>query len=102
MIVTIKMTTGAGLFVVWYIILTGLATAFAGVANALFYGLSLPLSGLFTLAYDEQILQQLSLRRVARWGSSKRRRLLGRLADERVEIIGELDALRNRYLAERT
>jgi hypothetical protein len=61
MIATVKMTTGAGLFLVWYIILTGLAAAFAGVINALFYGLSLPLGGLVTLAYDEQILRQLSL-----------------------------------------
>ncbi len=99
MIATVKITTGAGLFVLWYIILTGTAAALAGPANALLYGLSLPLGGLITLAYDERILQQLPLWKGAARGSRKRRRHLRRLADERAEIVGELDVLRDRYVA---
>ena len=100
MIATVKMTTGAGLFVLWYLILTVAAVVILGTAGALFYALSLPLSGLLTLAYDEQILQKLSLWKEAGWGGSRRRRHLRRLADERTAIIADLDALKDRYVAE--
>jgi hypothetical protein len=98
MIATIKMTTGAGLFVVWYFVLAGTAAVLAGSTVALIYALSLPLSGLLTLGYDEQILQKLKCWKGAALGGRKRRLHIERLADERVEIIKELDALKDRYI----
>ena len=102
MIATVKMTTGAGLFALWYIILAGAVGALVGAMSAVYYGVSLPLSGLLTLAYDEQILQRLSLWEGALWGDRRRRHHMRRLADERSDIIKELDVLKERYLAAET
>ena len=99
MIATVKMTTGAGLFVLWYTILAAASGVLAGATTAVVYALSLPLSGLFTLTYDEQILQKLTLWQGAQWDDSKRGRHLKRLANERAAFIKELDVLRDRYLA---
>ena len=80
-------------------ILAAASGVLAGATTAVVYALSLPLSGLFTLTYDEQILQKLTLWQGAQWDDSKRGRHLKRLANERAEIIKELDVLRDRYLA---
>ena len=98
MIATVKMATGAGMFLLWYLMLMGMGWLLAGPVSALLYGLSLPLSGLLTLSYDEQIPQRLALWEKAPW----RGRHLKRLADERAGIVGDLDLLAERYLAAET
>ena len=100
MIATVKFSTGVGLLLVWYCALVGAAAVLMTPPTAvLLYALSLPLSGLLTLAYDERILRRLSSSTGAPWSARRRRRHLERLADERAEIIRELDELKERYLA---
>ena len=99
MIATVKMATGAGLFLLWYLLLAGTAAAFGGAAHAAMYAVSLPLSGLFTLVYDEQLLEKMALFKGASWGDARRTRHVRRLKSERIELIAELDAIADRYLA---
>lgn len=100
MIATIKMLTGAGLFMVWYAILMGAAWILAGSLTAVLYGISLPLSGLFVLAYDERIVQRSPFWQGRFLGRGSRRKQLRRMSEERAAIIRQLDVLRDRYLAQ--
>ena len=100
MVATVKFSTGVGLFFVWYCLLVGTAAMLlAPPVAVLLYAASLPSSGLLALAYDERILRPLSSSTGAPASGRTRRRHLRRLADERAEIIEQLDRLKERYLA---
>ena len=94
---TVKMAVGGILFPLSYLILTGIALRFLSLPSALLYGLSLPLSGLFVLFYQEQVLRNWPL-----WRLVLRRRYgthLRRLSEERAGIIRDLDRVKESYLA---
>ncbi len=94
---TIKLSVGAAVFPLFYLALATTAHLLAGGSTALLYGCSLPLSGLFTLFYNEWILQKWPL-----WQNliapRKRNHYLVRLAAERTLLLRDLDALKERYL----
>ena len=98
MIGTIKLAIGAVVFPLYYLAQIAIAYALTGWAAALFYGLTLPLSGLLVLFYNEWILQKWPL-----WqglvAPRKRTYYLKKLAEERTLLLGELDRLKEQYLA---
>ena len=67
-----------------------------GAGTAALYGVTLPISGLFVLWYNERILQRWPL-----WqglvAPRKRTYYLKRMAGERTELEAELDELKRRY-----
>ncbi len=93
---SIKVTVGAIFFPLWYLILGGAAYLLTDLISALIYGLTLPVSGLITLLFDEHILQKWPL-----WQSlilpRKRVYYLNRLSEERAMIIRDLDAIKESY-----
>ncbi len=100
MVGTIKLSVGMAAFPLYYAIRTAIAWILWGWAVALPYACTLPLSGLFTLYYNEQILQRWPL-----WQSliapRRRRRYLSRLTSERADLIRDLDDLKVQYLERR-
>lgn len=96
MIGTVKVAIGTALFPLSYLIMMGLASLIVNLPGTLLYGLSLPLSGLFVLFYNEHILHHWPL-----WQSlvlRHYRSYLNRLAEERALLIRDLDAVKARYL----
>ena len=97
MIGTIKLAIGSAAFPLYYLIRTGIATLIWGWPWALFYGLTLPLSGLFVLFYKERLLERWPL-----WQglTTPRRRAyyLQRLATERAQLLRDIEALKAEYL----
>lgn len=113
MVGTIKLSVGAAVFPLYYLLRTAIVYLFAGrfttllfgvalpvgdPAIALIFGCTLPISGLATLYYNERILQKWPL-----WQSlvAPRRRhyYLRRLAEERGELLRDLDAIKEQYMA---
>lgn len=97
MVGTIKLAVGMAAFPLYYLIRGGIAWTLWGWPVGLPYACTLPLSGLFTLYYNERVLQRWPL-----WQSliapRRRRRYLSRLADERADLMGDLDDLKEKYL----
>jgi 1-acyl-sn-glycerol-3-phosphate acyltransferase len=95
---TVKLAVGVAAFPVCYLLHVGLAWWLWDWPLALAYGFTLPLSGLFALYYKEHLLERWPL-----WqqGVAPRRRryLLHELARERALLIGDLDRLKEHYLA---
>ena len=99
MISTVKFAIGAAVFPLYYLLRTGLSSLAWGWPPALFYGLTLPASGLLALYYKERILATWPLWRL--WAKPQRRRAyLNRLAAERLSLLAQLDRLKDRYLTE--
>jgi len=113
MIGTIKLSVGAVVFPVYYLLRTVIVYLFAGQFTTLLFGVSLPLrdptlalvygctlpvSGLVTLYYNELILQKWPL-----WqglvAPRRRHYYLKRLVDERSLLLGDLDAIKEQYMA---
>ena len=96
MIGSIKFAAGAAAFPLYYLLRAGVTSAFCGWSTALFYGLTLPASGLLGLYYKERILASVPLRH--QWTLSKRRRgEFERLDGERRALLADLDDLKERY-----
>jgi hypothetical protein len=97
MVGTIKLAVGMAAFPLYYLIRGSIAWTLWGWPVGLPYACSLPLSGLFTLYYNERVLQRWPL-----WQSliapRRRRRYLSRLADERADLMGDLDDLKEQCL----
>ena len=99
MISTVKFAVGAAAFPLYYLLRTGISGIFWGWPSALFYGLTLPLSGLLALYYRERILTAIPLWKL--WATPKRRRAhLEKLNCERRALLADLDQLKERYIAE--
>ena len=94
MIGTVKMVAGIIVFPVFYLMVAGAACLVTGFRSALLYGVTLPVSGLFTLLYDEHLLRGWPL-----WKGLISPRGLRRLSEERAALVQDLDALKERYLA---
>lgn len=92
MVGTVKLTAGVVLFPLSYLILTGAACLLTDLRSALLYGVTLPVSGLFALFYDERILRGRPL-----WRGLVSPRGLRRLSEERDVIVKDLDAIKERY-----
>ena len=99
MVGTIKIVAGIALFLLHYLVLTAAAYLLIDLYTAFLYAASLPLSGLVTLFYDEQILQRSPLWQRA-FFSRKLRTHLERLSHERAAIIHDLDTIKKHYLAQ--
>jgi hypothetical protein len=99
MIGTIKLVAGAVAFPLYYLIRMAITWLFWGAPTALFYGITLPLSGLFTLFYMERMLEKWPL-----WRGvvlpRKRTYYLRRLAAERATLTHDLDTVKQRYLTQ--
>ena len=97
MVGTVKLVAGAVTFPLFYILRTGLVWSLWGWQTALPFACSLPLSALFTLYYNEHVLQRWPL-----WQNliapRRRRHYLRRLDAERTALLADLDALKLRYL----
>ncbi|MEE3258924.1 MAG: 1-acyl-sn-glycerol-3-phosphate acyltransferase [Candidatus Latescibacterota bacterium] len=99
MISTVKFAVGTAAFPLYYLLRTGVSGVFWGWPSALFYGLTLPLSGLLALYYRERILATIPLWKL--WATPKRRRAhLEKLNCERRALLADLDQLKERYIAE--
>ena len=98
MVGTIKLAVGAIAFPLYYLIRVGVAYSLCSPYYALLYGATLPLSALFALFYSERILEKWPL-----WRSlvqpRQRNYYLNRLAAERDQLVRDLDAVKERYLA---
>ena len=98
MIGTIKLVIGAAAFPFYYLVRISAAYLACGPVEALIYGATLPLSALFCLFYSERILAKWPL-----WRSlllpGRRNYYLNRLANERDQLVYDLDAVKERYLA---
>lgn len=98
MVGTIKLAVGTVAFPLYYLVCVLLAHWLWGWASALFYGCTLPLSGLFVLFYQERFLEKWPL-----WKSliapRQRRHRYRQLAQERALLIRDLDQLKEQYLA---
>ena len=95
---SVKLAVGAVAFPLYYAVRTAIVYVLWGPSSAVLYGLTLPLSGLFTLYYKEHILEGLPLWRgmvVPR----KRGYYLRRLSEERTQLIRDLDTVKARYIA---
>ncbi len=97
-ILTALLFAGGLAFLIVYFALVGLVWYLTAWYWAVLYGLSLPLSGLFALAYvhdlrDEQEMISFS------FVLFTNRRLINRMRRERRMLIGEMDAVKNEYLA---
>ncbi|MCZ6632455.1 MAG: lysophospholipid acyltransferase family protein [bacterium] len=97
MIATVKLAIGAALFPLYYGLLFGIAYALTDARIALLFTISLPISGFFTLFYHESIWHPL---RLIRKITPKAKTFLQRLAQERAELLHELNNLKVRYLKE--
>ncbi|NKB65612.1 MAG: hypothetical protein GKR89_01005 [Candidatus Latescibacteria bacterium] len=97
MVGTVKLAAGALTFPIFYLLRTSVVWSVWGWQWALPFVLSLPLSGLFTLYYNEYFLQRWPL-----WQNliapRRRRHYLRRLGVERAALLADLDALKRRYL----
>jgi len=98
MVGTVKLAIGAAAFPLYYAVRVTVAGLLWGAWNAFFYGITLPLSGLFVLHYKERFLERWPL-----WQTlvlpRKRSYYLRRLSEERVRLIQDLDTVKERYLA---
>lgn len=97
-ILTALLFAGGSAFLIAYFALVGSVWYLTTWYWAVVYGLSLPLSGLFALAYvhdlrDEQEMISFS------FVLFTNRRLINRMRRERRMLIGEMDAVKNEYLA---
>ena len=98
MIGTVKIVAGFVVFPLYYLVLIGTAYLLTDLRTAFLYGLTLPLSGLVTLLFDEHILQKWPLWRGLML-PRRRRYYLKRMSRERAAIIRDLDTIKERYLA---
>lgn len=98
MVGTVKLAVGAVAFPLYYLLRALGAWWVWGGLRALLYALTLPLSGLFVLWYNERLLQRWPL-----WqglvAPRRRARYLKRLAAERAALLRDLDRLKEHYLA---
>jgi hypothetical protein len=95
---SVKLAVGAVAFPLYYVVRAAVVYLLWDPPGAVLYGLTLPLSGLFTLYYKEHILEALPLWRgvvVPR----KRGYYLRRLSEERTQLIRDLDTVKARYIA---
>lgn len=99
MISTVKFAVGAAAFPLYYLCRTGISGIFWGWPSAIFYGLTLPASGLLALYYKERFLTTMPLWQLFA-NPQKRRNHLERIAVERDALVAQLDQLKDRYLAE--
>ena len=98
MLGTVKFALGALAFPLFYLVLTFIAHWSLGWQYALLFGCTLPGSALVILFYKERLLEKWPL-----WkkliAPRQRRHQLRQLAQERRLLIGDLDQIKDRYLA---
>lgn len=99
MIATVKLAAGTILFPIYYGLLFGIAYVLTDAQTALLFTISLPVSGFFTLFYHESIWHPL---RLIRKITPKVKTFLQRLAQERAELLHDLNTLKIRYLEEQS
>ena len=94
---SVKIVTDIVIFLLYYLVLWGTAFLLTNIHIAFIYTITLPLSGLVTLLFDEYILQQWLL-----WQGlmlpSRRRYCLTKMSEERAAIVRDLDAMKKHYL----
>lgn len=99
MIGTVKLSAGSAAFLAYYAVMYVVLHALAGPGAAPWLLVAMPVAGIVTIFYHEQLLSRWPLWRRG-IAPSGRRYLLGRLAGERAALVRELDALKERYLRE--